>query len=283
MVKRILPAMEVDMGGHPVLQPLPTRAVQQLDPFLLLHHHSGVIPAHSHPLSVGVGPHPHRGFSPVTFIFQGDVHHRDSRGNSHVVEAGGVQWMDAGMGIVHSERPTEALAERGGAQEIIQLWINLPASLKMKTPAYLAAQQVDMPRLQGLAGDVRLVSGSWDHHHGPIHPAYPATTLMGTWAAGDVFELQHTPGDTAMLYLLDGGVRMVGHGLVEGQNLIQLDEAAENYRLEARSTTRFIYLTAAPIGESVSQYGPFVMNTQTQVLEALRDAQMGKMGVLIEA
>jgi redox-sensitive bicupin YhaK (pirin superfamily) len=282
MVKRILPAMEVDMGGHPVLQPLPTRAVQQLDPFLLLHHHRGNIPTHSHPLSVGVGPHPHRGFSPVTFIFQGDVHHRDSRGNSHVVQAGGVQWMDAGMGIVHSERPSERLAEHGGPQEIIQLWINLPASLKMKVPAYLAAQQEDMPRLQGPAGDVRLVSGTWGPWHGPIHPAYPVTTLMGTWAPGDVFELLHTPGEVAILYVLEGSIRIVGHGLLEGKNLVQLDEAVDSYRIEAKESARFIYLSAQPIGEPVSQYGPFVMNTQTQVLEALRDAQMGKMGVLIE-
>ena len=94
------------MGGIPVLQPLPTFKVEQIDPFLLLHHASATVPAGIRPNDAGVGPHPHRGFSPVTFVFKGDVHHRDSRGNSQIVSAGGVQWMNAGMGIIHSEVPS---------------------------------------------------------------------------------------------------------------------------------------------------------------------------------
>ena len=123
------------MGGIPVLQPLPTTSVERIDPFLLLHHHAGMVEPGNHPRMVGVGPHPHRGFSPVTFIFKGDVHHRDSRGNSSIVKAGGVQWMNAGMGIIHSERPSKEFAEKGGEQEIIQLWINTPAAQKMKEPS----------------------------------------------------------------------------------------------------------------------------------------------------
>ena len=282
MVKRILPAFEVDMGGIPLLQPLPTREVQQLDPFLLLHHHASEVRAGSPPLASGIGPHPHRGFTPVTFIFQGDVHHRDSRGNSQVVHAGGVQWLDVGMGIVHSERPSAALCQSGGTQEIIQLWINLPASKKWMEPKYLSAEREEMPALPGLKGDVRVVSGSMQGMQGAISGAWPVTALMGYLETGDQLTLEKGMGEMGFTYLLDGLCRVEGHGLVEGKNLVQFSPESISMVLEAKEKTRFIYLAAPGIGEPVSQYGPFVMNTQTQILEALRDAQMGKMGVLIE-
>ena len=114
-------------------QPIPTQNVGQIDPFLLIHHHTSKF---HQELTVGmrVDPHPHRGFSPITFIWEGGVHHRDSRGNNSVVEAGGVQWMDVGMGIIHSERPPARLCEEGGIQEIIQIWVNLPSSKRPWNP-----------------------------------------------------------------------------------------------------------------------------------------------------
>ena len=117
-VSRLLYAEQMDMGGMPIRQPLPTQAVEQIDPFLLLHHANIKAPTHIEPGQSGVGPHPHRGFSPVTFIFQGGVHHRDSRGHDSTVYAGGAQWMNAGMGIIHSERPPNDIHEIGGRQEI---------------------------------------------------------------------------------------------------------------------------------------------------------------------
>src|SRR5688500_13192601 len=120
-VKYLLYAEERDMGGMPIRQPFPTLKVDQVDPFLLLHHADVKVSEHVQPSHAGVGPHPHRGFSPVTFIFKGGVHHRDSRGNNSIVYAGGAQWMNAGMGVMHSERPPADIHERGGRQEIIQL------------------------------------------------------------------------------------------------------------------------------------------------------------------
>src|SRR5687768_7075052 len=133
-------AEQFDMGGMPIRQPFPTTNVERVDPFLLLHHADVKVPKHIEPDHGGVGPHPHRGFSPVTFIFQGGVHHRDSRGNDSVVYAGGAQWMNAGMGVMHSERPPHDIHELGGRQEIIQLWINTPAKYKMEQPAYFPVQ-----------------------------------------------------------------------------------------------------------------------------------------------
>ena len=113
----MLYADKVDMGGFPVRQPLPTQQVNQIDPFLLLHHADVKAPSHIEPDHAGIGPHPHRGFSPVTFIFKGGVHHRDSRGNNSTIYAGGAQWMNAGMGILHSERPPHDIHKLAGGRK----------------------------------------------------------------------------------------------------------------------------------------------------------------------
>src|SRR5688500_4123529 len=145
-VTNLLYAEQVDMGGMPVRQAFPTNNVEQIDPFLLLHHADVKVPKHIEPGHAGVGPHPHRGFSPVTFIFKGGVHHRDSRGNDSVVYEGGAQWMNAGMGVMHSERPPKDIHDIGGRQEIIQLWINTPAKHKMDQPEYFALPEDAMPK-----------------------------------------------------------------------------------------------------------------------------------------
>ena len=150
-VSRLLYAHTVDMGGLPVRQPIPTQQVEQIDPFLLLHHANVKVPSHIKPEHAGVGPHPHRGFSPVTFIFKGGVHHRDSRGNNSIIYEGGAQWMNAGRGIIHSERPPQNIHELGGRQEIIQLWINTPADYKMDQPSYFPVSSDQAPAY--LSGD----------------------------------------------------------------------------------------------------------------------------------
>jgi redox-sensitive bicupin YhaK (pirin superfamily) len=128
-VSHLLYGEVVSMGGMPIRQPFPTQNVEQIDPFLLLHHHRTTA---GEPFE-GVGPHPHRGFSPVSFIFEGSLRHQDSRGNDSVISAGGIQWMNSGMGIIHSERPVDVEADL----ELIQLWINTPAAHKMDQPVYI--------------------------------------------------------------------------------------------------------------------------------------------------
>jgi redox-sensitive bicupin YhaK (pirin superfamily) len=282
IIDRVLPGNEVDMGGMPVIQPLPTAKVDQIDPFLLLHHHTANVQAGTDFKHAGVGPHPHRGFSPVTFIFKGDVHHRDSRGNSSIVSAGGVQWMDAGMGIIHSERPSRGLAEAGGEQEIVQLWINTPAALKMKQPSYTALQKDDMPRIDGVKGDVRLVAGSLAMMQGKIQSPVVTAALMGSLAAGDQLHLSKPAAQHAFIYVLHGEGFLKGFGLVEAQMLYSFHVEQVQTTLSAKTGLAFIYLSANPLNEKVEHYGPFVMNSQTQILEAMRDYQMGKMGFLVE-
>src|SRR5690349_1648708 len=180
-VSHLLYATPMDMGGLPIRQPFPTQRVAQFDPFLLLHHASVKVPQHIEPRHAGVGPHPHRGFSPVTFIFQGGVHHRDSRGNDSVIYAGGAQWMNAGRGVIHSERPPNDIHEMGGRQEIIQLWINTPAAHKMDQPAYFPVAAEDAPTF--LSDDekvkARIFSGEVLGVKGPIpsHTDVNAATI----------------------------------------------------------------------------------------------------------
>jgi len=278
MIKKVLYAHEVDMGGFPVRQPLPTQNIDQIDPFLLLHHATVSYQEGSSAKTVGVGPHPHRGFSPVTFIFEGDVHHRDSRNNSSVVKAGGVQWMNAGMGIVHSERPSHELAESGGTQEIVQLWINTPQSKKMDQPVYQAFQKEELPKI---SEDISLIAGNEGQINGPIHAELPVKAVMGVLGKGNLLSLsidyQH-----AFIYVLSGGIKVKMYGLIEKHNLGWIENEASTLEIEGMEDSKFLLLSADPLNEPVSQYGPFVMNTQTEIMEAMRDYQMGKMGVLIE-
>ncbi|MFM1898348.1 MAG: hypothetical protein RL577_588 [Bacteroidota bacterium] len=278
-VKRILPAYQVDMGGIPLLQPLPTQHVDQVDPFLLIHHHHSAVKAGSDPYDSGVGPHPHRGFSPVTFIYQGDVHHRDSRGNSSVIKAGGIQWCDMGMGMVHSERPSAALCAAGGQQEIIQLWVNLPARLKMMAPQYLACQADEMPSLPGHP-EAKLASGAQCGLHGPLQTAFAVESAFGTLASGVSLGLDAKPGYSTLLYLLSGAGRLVGHGLVQATELVDLKEGLMEF--VPSEPCKFLWVSAPPIGERVESYGPFVMSNQSEIMAAMRDYQMGKMGFLVE-
>jgi quercetin 2,3-dioxygenase len=283
-VSRLLYADKVDMGGFPVRQPLPTQQVNQIDPFLLLHHADVKAPSHIEPDHAGIGPHPHRGFSPVTFIFKGGVHHRDSRGNNSTIYAGGAQWMNAGMGILHSERPPHDIHEIGGRQEIIQLWINTPAKNKMDMPAYFPLSAEEAPTIKSVDGKVngKVFSGEVLGVKGPI----PSHTIVNSATLdlmkGGKIEIPVPSTHNAMVYLLDGKLNVAGFGMVEGLYIVHFKNDGEGISLEALENTRVLFLSGEPLHEEVVSYGPYVMNTQTQIMEAMRDYQMGKMGVLIE-
>lgn len=283
-VSHLLYAHPMDMGGLPIRQPLPTKNVEQVDPFLLLHHASVKAPAHLDPDDAGVGPHPHRGFSPVTFIFQGGVHHRDSRGNDSVVYAGGAQWMNAGMGIIHSERPPHDIHEIGGRQEIIQLWINTPAKNKMDQPFYFPVQANEVPSITSDDGlvTVNVFAGSILGVAGKIPAQSPVNAATLVAKQGGKISIGIPSTHNALLYLLDGRISLDGYGLTDGLNAVVFRQDGEGISFEAKEDTRMLLVTGEPLNEKMVSYGPFVMNTQTQIMEAMRDYQMGKMGVLIE-
>ena len=284
-IKSILYAQPMDMGGMPIRQPFPSQKAEQIDPFLLLHHADIKVPAHIETKHAGVGPHPHRGFSPVSFIFKGGVHHRDSRGNDNVVYAGGTQCMNAGMGVIHSERPPADIHELGGRQELIQLWVNTPAKHKMDIPDYQPLTAADTPNIvsaDGLA-TVHIVSGELNGVKGPIRSFSAVNTFTAEMKKGAKFFFGIPATHNAFLYLLDGKVQVTGDSEVEGKYVAVFHHDGDGFELEALEDTRVFIGTGEPLNEPIASHGPFVMNNQTELMEAFRDYQLGKMGVLIES
>lgn len=283
-VRNLLFAETIDMGGMPVRQPFPTQRVTQIDPFLLLHHADIKVPTHVKPRHAGVGPHPHRGFSPVTFIFKGGVHHRDSRGNNSVVYAGGAQWMNAGMGIMHSERPPDDIHDHGGLQEIIQLWVNTPALHKMDQPEYFPVKETEIPRFvteDGLA-TVNVISGELLGVKGTVNAKTPVNAATLYLKEGGRLSIPIPADHNSLIYLLDGKINLAGYGVTEGLHAVVFNNDGEGITVDGLEDTRILLLSGLPLNEKVVSHGPFVMSSETQILEAMRDYQKGKMGVLIE-
>ena len=283
-IKQIIKSEKVDMGGIILDQPLPNKFVDQIDPFLLIHHWDDELKGGKHQNEVGVGPHPHRGFSPVTLIFKGGVQHRDSRGNDSIVTEGGTQWMFAGRGITHSERPVKELAENGGTLEFIQFWVNAPAKNKMEQPYYKAVTKEDTPIY--FSDDkkikVAVVSGELNGVKGKVETFTPLNTLRFNFIKDGEIEFEIPNNHSTLFYLLKGKLQVNGDQEIISKDLVHFENDDSKIKFTAKENGYGIILSGTPIGEEVQSYGPFVMNTQTEIMEALRDAQMGKMGVLIE-
>jgi len=287
MIKKVnylLPAVTVDMEGFPVKQALPTQKIQQLDPFLLLHHAKTKYNKRRLAKHQGVGPHPHRGFSPVTFVIEGEVHHRDSWGNSQIAKKGEVQWMHAGAGIIHSERPSQALIEQNGKQEIVQLWINSPANKKMVPPEYFYISLDIIPTFTSDDKKInnKLVSGNYQGAIGKIIPQSELLVIWGEAQEGGTQQINVPKGYNSMLYLVRGSIVLKEYGLVAKEHLAIFNKEDDIIEMSVKEDGQFILLCGKAIDEKVTQSGPYVMNTQTEILEAIRDYQMGKMGILIE-
>ncbi|WP_339935677.1 pirin family protein [Vreelandella glaciei] len=273
------PAQRDDIGDLVTRRPLPGPQLEQLDPFLFLNHHGPqTYPANNRGLPFG--PHPHRGFETVTFILEGSLAHADSAKHQSVINAGGVQWMTAGSGIVHAEISPPAFLREGGPLEILQLWINLPSRLKMSEPRYVGLQQADIPAiaLPG-GGELNLIAGEWQGHAGPIE------TLTGVFMstlklpAGAHEQLPVAPGRQVFLYVVNGDVE-VGGEPVQPHHLIEVDRDGSSLDIEASSDAHLLFGHGDVIDEPVYSHGPFVMNTREEIVQAVDDYQNGKFGGL---
>ena len=273
------PAKRDDIGDLVTRRPLPGPQLEQLDPFLFLNHHGPqTYPANNRGLPFG--PHPHRGFETVTFILEGSLAHADSAKHQSVINAGGVQWMTAGSGIVHAEISPDEFLRDGGPLEILQLWVNLPSHLKMSEPRYVGLQQESIPaiKLPG-GGELNLISGEWQGNAGPID------TLTGVFMstlrlpAGSHEQLPVAPGRQVFLYVVDGDVT-VGGELVKAHHLIEVDRDGDSLDIEANSDARLLFGHGEVIDEPVYSHGPFVMNTREEIVQAVEDYQNGKFGGL---
>jgi redox-sensitive bicupin YhaK (pirin superfamily) len=270
----------IRMGNLLTRQPLPVGKLDYLDPFLLLHHTG---PFTFPPANAGLpfAPHPHKGFETVTFIFDGAVEHRDSTGEESIIRTGGVQWMTAGKGIVHSENLPYDMREHGGKVEYIQLWVNLPAKYKGVKAKYQGFQSADIPKVRfGEAGSsLAVYSGAFGETRGPVDSITGVSAFVLDLKANDQFRYSIVSGKEILLYQLSGKAKVLDVE-TEAYEIVQLVDKASELHISALTDSRFLLCIADPIGEPVVSHGPFVMNTETEILEAMRDYQMGKMGIL---
>ncbi|OBA00594.1 pirin family protein [Halomonas sp. G11] len=273
------PARRDDIGDLVTRRPLPGPQLEQLDPFLFLNHHGPqTYPANNGGLPFG--PHPHRGFETVTFILEGSLAHADSTRHQSVIHAGGVQWMTAGSGIVHAEISPEEFLRDGGPLEILQLWVNLPARLKMSKPHYVGLQHDDIPSLAlPGGGELNLIAGQWDAQTGPIHSLTGVFMSTLKLPAGTRETLPVESGRQVFLYVVEGNVE-VGGEPVEPHHLIEVDRAGDRLVIEASSDARLLFGHGEVIDEPIYSHGPFVMNTREEIVQAVEDYQNGKFGGL---
>ena len=272
----------VNMGPIALRQPIPTQNIDQIDPFVLLHHYGPYdISLEHNPFDLG--PHPHRGFEPITFLIQGEQLHRDSLGNESVVEAGDVQWTTAGRGIVHAEAPTQDFVNKGGVLEGIQLWLNLPSNKKMIPANYqhIKSKDFNTEISSDKKIEVKIVAGSLNKINGKIGTQTPVNAFIIDAKQGGTHVLNLDSTHQSMLYLISGEVR-VNNTIVSANKtqLIEFNNDGNCCSIDAIKTSKLLFLSGMPLKENVVSYGPYVMNTQTEIMEAMRDFKQGKMGFL---
>jgi redox-sensitive bicupin YhaK (pirin superfamily) len=252
---------------------------QHLSPFLLLDYAG---PAEFAPAARprGVGEHPHRGFETVTIVYQGEIAHRDSVGNAGLIGPGDVQWMTAASGILHEEFHSPRFTRTGGALEMAQLWVNLPARHKMSPPRYQTLVDAAIPRVELAdgAGSVRVIAGNHAGHAGPA----ATFSALNVWdvrlRAGHDASLPVPAGHSAAIALLRGAVSVNGSRRIDAPQLLVLDRAGDEVRIDAAADSTLLLLSGEPIPEPIVGYGPFVMNSREEIETAMRDFQHGKFG-----
>lgn len=250
---------------------------KQLSPFLLLDYAGPQdFKPSNHPR--GVGQHPHRGFETVTIVYQGEVQHRDSTGKGGVIGPGDVQWMTAGSGILHEEFHSEAFSKSGGPLEMVQLWVNLPAKDKMAAPGYQAILSQDIPRVElpDNAGRVRVIAGEFDGHTGPAKTFSPLNVWDMRLNQGSVSEISLPEGWNTALIVLHGTIMVNGESIGREAEMVLLDSAGSHLTIEANNNTVLVLLSGEPINEPIVGYGPFVMNSEQEIKNAIKDFNGGR-------
>jgi quercetin 2,3-dioxygenase len=268
-----------------VRRPLPTAELELFDPFLLIDEMG---PADYGPgEAVGAPDHPHRGFETVTYMLEGEFQHEDSAGHRGSLDPGAVQWMTAGAGIIHSEEPSRRIREEGGRVHGFQIWVNLPARLKMTRPRYqelpghripVAATDDGKARARVIAGNALGVRAAIDTHT-PI--VYQDWTVD---AGGDV-TVPLLAGENALVYVFQGAARVGERAHVVKSGQLAILGPGDAVRLrgpqDQSEAARLLLLAGTPIGEPVARYGPFVMNTREEILQAVDDFRSGRMGEIV--
>jgi quercetin 2,3-dioxygenase len=271
-------------AGFPVRRPFPGALdLAHTDPFLMLDQMGPVdyLPGQA----LGAPDHPHRGFETVTYLIDGEMEHRDSHGGGGVIRGGDTQWMTAGAGLVHSEMPTEKMMREGGLLHGVQLWVNLPRAVKRAEPRYqdITGDQLTLFRNEAGTAVVRLIAGDVGGLNGPGSTHTPIAVAHATLEPGAHLALDWPREFNALVYVLSGKGRVAG---VDGQDIVSGqvvalgagDAVIVDAATDADEPLEVLLLGGKPIREPVFSYGPFVMNSKAEIIEAIDDFQAGKMG-----
>ena len=271
--------------GHWVGDGFPVRTLffyqdlgKQMSPFLMLDYAG---PAEFPPTTErkGVGSHPHRGFETVTIVYKGEVAHKDSTGQGGVIGPGDVQWMTAGSGILHEEFHAEGFAKNGGTLDMVQLWVNLPANLKMTKPGYQAIldQQIPTIKLKHGAGVARIIAGDFDGHKGPARTFTPMNVIDLKLQKGKA-TIAIPEGWNTSLVVLRGAIE-AGDGVVaKDAQMLMFGSQGQDIQLNTLEESIALLLSGEPIDEPIVGYGPFVMNTKEEIAQAMQDFNSGSFG-----
>lgn len=253
--------------------------VAERSPFLMLDY---AAPYEFQPTTErrGVGQHPHRGFETVTIVYDGEVEHRDSTGNGGIIGKGDVQWMTAAGGILHEEFHSPAYAERGGPFEMVQLWVNLPKKDKMAPAGYQGILDAQIPAvaLPDDAGMLRVIAGDYDGNAGPARTFSPINVWDVRLGAGKTASLPQPEGWTTLVVVLAGTVQLNGETVLRPAQMATLSTEGSDVVIEANGDAKLLLLAGEPIDEPVVGYGPFVMNSQQEIVQAIADFNGGRFG-----
>jgi len=252
---------------------------RQLSPFLLLDY-AGPYKFDPAAQPRGVGQHPHRGFETVTIVYEGEVEHRDSTGAGGKIGPGDVQWMTAASGILHEEFHSREFTRTGGTLEMVQLWVNLPAKDKLTAPGYQTLLNADIPsvELSDGAGTVRVIAGEYAGRRGPARTFTPIDVWDVRLGQGHAVDFTLHEGRNLSLVVLKGTVQVNGSQIAREAQMVTLSLDGRDVHIEANSDATLLLLSGEPIDEPIVGYGPFVMNTQEEISQAIVDFNSGKFG-----
>ncbi|OOF79138.1 quercetin 2,3-dioxygenase [Rodentibacter caecimuris] len=260
---------------------------KNLDPFLLMDYNppkyfQGGRRDNSEFDLRGVEEHPHRGFETVTIAYQGEVSHRDSHGGGGTIGTGDVQWMTAGSGVMHEEMHSEKFAKEGGLFEMVQLWVNLPAKDKMTEPKYQAIKSADIPvvKLPNDAGQARVIAGELLGATGAASTFSPINMWDTTMNANATHTFSVPENHNVVILVLEGTIQVGGEAIARRGELVTFERGGADVLIESNNEAKLLILTGEPLNEPIVGYGPFVMNTREQIVEAFNDVQSGKFGRL---
>ena len=264
-------------GGFKVRRPFPTQHVDHIDPFLLLDEMGPV--DYAPQKAVGAPSHPHRGFETVTYLMSGAMVHEDSIGTRAVIKPGGVQWMTAGSGVVHSELPTDDMLALGGRMHGFQLWVNLSSDRKMIPPRYQGYDADELAQVElANGGLIKVVAGEVLGAVGPVQTTSPMTYAHAVMQQNESIEWIPDATHTALVHVFEGEVVVNGERVVSGQ-MVVFDQSTGVVQISTQATqatqAQLLILGGAPLNEPVVRYGPFVMNTRQEIVDAVNDYQSG--------